>query len=73
MAKKSIYFSIGVPESVFIQLGELARKEKRTKNAVVNDLLLLGLGRLDDFDAAVRQFVFREVTQEEFARLQGNA
>lgn len=63
-------FSIRIPEDLVVEVSRLAQERKTDRNAVMNEMLRFGLRRTADFEKAVRDFVFREVTKEEMLRLE---
>lgn len=52
-----------------IEISNRARSSSRDRNPVIVELLTLGLDQARDFDRAVRDFVFRGVSEEEMTRL----
>lgn len=64
-------FSIRIPEDLVVEVSRIAQERDTDRNAVMNEMLRYGLHRKMEFDRAVRDFVFREVTKEEMLRLGG--
>ena len=66
-------FTIRLPQDIVVEVGRRAQKARRSRNEELISLLRLGLSEGErlamDFDAAVRAFVFRQVTPEELQQM----
>lgn len=68
-AKATNCQSVRLPMDLYEQVAELALREDTTMNSMIIRLINLGLGHQNDFEKAVRDFVFRTVSPQELQDL----
>lgn len=68
-AKATNCQSVRLPMDLYEQVAELALRDDTTMNSMIIKLIKLGLGEQYQFEKAVRDFVFREVSQRELQEL----
>lgn len=61
--------SVRLPMALYDQVADLALNEDTSLNSMIIKLINLGLGHQRDFEKAVRDFVFRTVSQDEMREL----
>lgn len=57
-------FTVRIPISMYLQIGQLAQEEESNINAKVNQLLALGLGKHISLDAALRRLLVNKMTED---------
>jgi hypothetical protein len=58
-------FTVRVPISLYLEMGQLAQDEETNLNAKVNQLLLLGMGKHVSLDSALRRLLVGSMTEKE--------
>jgi hypothetical protein len=58
-------FTVRIPLSLYLEIGQLAQDEESNINAKVNQLLLLGLDKHISLDAALRRLMVGHMTMTE--------